>query len=472
MARWMPLVVLLIVLALLSEATEPLVLLMGLHLLGLFWVAMVCHGELTRSRPPASHLTEFYLWLSVGGVLGGVFNALLAPLIFRSVVEYPLVLVLACLLRPAPTEPSRGRKPPESAESSEGLRPPLRHRVRAGDVVLPLALGALTAALVFGTQAYGPGPGPLRIGLMFGLPVVVCYTFLERPVRFGLGVGALLLAASLAPGVYGRAEYRVRSFFGVHRVTLDPTGSYRLLVHGNTVHGQQSLIPARRDEPLTYYHRTGPIGRLFAALEGDPRLKRVGLVGLGVGALACYARPGQHWTYYEIDPAVIFLARDSGYFTFLKDARAPLDIVPGDARSTLTRSPDRFGLIVVDAFTSDAIPVHLLTREALQVYRDHLDDDGILAFNISNRYLDLQPVLAGLAADARPPMLCLLREDLSVSASEKQAGKAPSLWVVLANRRQDVEKLAGGPWQPTPARPGTPPWTDDYANPLGVLKWE
>jgi hypothetical protein len=458
LARWMPLVVLMIALVLVSEATEPIGVLLALHLLALFWISLLCHSTLVRDRPPGAQLTEFYLWLSAGGVLGGLFNALLAPLLFKSVVEYPVVLVLACLLRPAPT-------PLKNAEPGP--------RAHLFDFALPAAVGCLTAALIVSSQAYDLEPGPISIGCMFALPMVLCYTFLERPIRFALGIGAVLLASSLYGGVHGRTLYRARSFFGVHRVTLDPTGSFRMLVHGNTLHGQQSVDPARAREPLTYYTRKGPIGEVFAALHGDARLHNVAIVGLGTGALTCYAEPGQHWTYYEIDPAVVAIARDSGQFTFFTGGPVQPDLILGDARRKLVQSTERYGLLVIDAFSSDSIPIHLLTREALQIYLDHLSEDGLLVFNISNRYLDLERVLADLACQADPPLVCLAQQDLNPRADEKLRGAAPSHWLVLARQRQAVAKLLRrGSWRDVPGRPDRPVWTDDYSNLLGVLKWE
>ncbi len=444
--RWLPLVVLLVTLVLLSEATEPIGVVIGLHLLCLFWVSMVCHGELARSRPPGERLTEFYLWLAVGGVLGGLFNALVAPLLFQSVVEYPLVLVLACLLRP--------REGP----------------ITALDIALPLVLGGMTAGLVLGGQALGVEPGPVSVALMFAVPAVICYTFHTRGVMYGLGLGAVLLAGSLYQGVHGRTQFRTRSFFGVHRVTVDPEHGYRELVHGNTIHGRQRLDPGQRDIPLTYYHRTGPIVQVFRLFDGDTRLDNVGLVGLGAGSLASYGLKGQHWTFYEIDPAVERIAREQ--FTFLNDSPARPTIVLGDARLTLAHAEERHGLLVVDAFSSDAIPVHLLTREALAVYRSRLSDGGLLAFNISNRYLELEPVLAALAADAQPRLVCLSKEDRNLSEEERAEGKSPSHWVVLASRPEDVQRLKRAGWSEARPRPGLAVWTDDYCNLWGVFRWE
>lgn len=449
LARWMPAVVLVVLLVLLSEATEPMLLLLVLHLLGLFWISLFCHTTLAQDRPSSERLTEFYLWLSLGGVLGGLFNALLAPLLFSSIAEYPLVLVLACLLRPAP-----GQTP------------------RLLDVALPMGVGALILALIWSGRRFHLEPGPVTIAWVFAVPLIVCYTFLERPLRFGLGAAALVLAAGAYSGVYGRTLYRTRSFFGVHRVTLDPTGGYHVLVHGDTIHGQQSVDPARAREPLSYYSRTGPIGEVFQALDGDERLQRVGVVGLGTGALACYAEEGQHWTFYEIDPAVVAIARDSGQFTYLTSGPVQPALVLGDARLQLARSTEHYGLLVLDAFSSDAIPAHLLTREALQIYRDHLDADGILAFNISSRYLDLEGVLADLAGRAEPPLVCLSQKDLGVGSIERQLGKAPSHWVVMAPRREALAKvIQRGNWFQLRARRDRTVWTDDYCNLLGVVRW-
>jgi hypothetical protein len=246
-----------------------------------------------------------------------------------------------------------------------------------------------------------------------------------------------------------------------------------LLVHGNTVHGRQSIDPRREREPLSYYYRTGPVGSLFAALHDDERLHQIGVVGLGSGAMMCYAEAGQHWTYYEIDPSVVAIARDSGYFTFLSGAAVQPDIVLGDARLQLAHSDARYGLLVIDAFSSDAIPVHLLTREALQIYLDHLRDDGILFFNISNRYLDLENVLADLARHAQPSLVCLSWKDVTVKENDKALGKAPSHWVALARSNEAIAKLLRhGPWKRLRGRADRRVWTDDYSNLLGVLKWD
>jgi hypothetical protein len=460
--RWMPAVVVTLVLLLLAEGMKPPVnVAIGVHLFGLFWIGMACHGLLAADRPPVGRLTEFYLWLSVGGVFGGLFNSLLAPLVFSSILEYPVILVVACLLRPAPP--------------ADPKREPVRRRL---DLALPLTLGVATAGLILACQWSGVPPGRASIALMFGWPIIVGYTFFARPLRFGLGIAAILVASGLYPGMHGKVEYRTRTFFGVHRVTLDPSGRFRSLAHGNTVHGRQSLDPGRRGEPLTYYDRHGPVGNFFAALEDgqeDPRLRRVGLIGLGCGTIAAYARPGQHWTYFEIDPAVGRIAQNPDLFTYCSDAEARgarIDVVYGDARLTLGRSGERFGVIVIDAFSSDTIPVHLLTREALRVYLDHLEDGGLLLFNISNDYLDLEPLLAALADDCQPPLVCRVRDNLWLQKPEKEAGMTPSQWAVMARSQGDLppRMRQRASWHKPAARPGLRAWTDDFSNLFEVLR--
>lgn len=454
LARALPIVMMPLVLALNMQATEPIGWLMLLHLAAFFIAAMLCHGELAADRPAPTHLTEFYLWLSVGGALGGVFNALVAPLIFHSVTEYPLALVLACLVGlPA-------------APGSETLRG------RAADWLAAALLGALTAGLVLAVQATRFKADAAMSGLVFGGPALVCYFFSRRPLRFALGTGALLLAGTLYQGEKGRVLHAERSFFGVHRVTLDPSGQYHLLVHGTTLHGMQSLDPARRREALTYYHRTGPIGDVLAHYGRNAR-QRIGVVGLGAGSLASYAQPRQPWTFFELDPAVLRLARDERYFTFLRDSPADLCVVLGDARRSLAAEPEAgFDVLILDAYSSDAIPVHLVTREALALYLHKLAPGGVLAFHISNLHLDLAPVFGALAADAH--LACLIRDNTDVTFRELAAGKAPSIWLVMARQADELTALAGDArWQPVrPAAQPLPVWTDDYSSLWRVFRWQ
>jgi hypothetical protein len=290
----------------------------------------------------------------------------------------------------------------------------------------------------------------------------------QHTARFSLGIVAMLLASWFYDGVHGRSAYRERSYFGIHRVTKD--GQLHLLIHGNTVHGQQSFASDRSGEPLTYYSKPGPIGDVFHGLKGDLRLRKVGAVGLGAGSIAAYSQPGQEWTFFEIDPSVQRIAENRKLFTFLSDAQGKIDVELGDARLQLQKSPATFGLLVIDAFGSDAIPVHLLTREAMAVYFDRLEPKGILAFHISNRYVDLEPVLANLAADAKPPCVAMVRRH-HPSDEQKKLGIVGSEWLVVARRAEDIAFLEKGAWARAAARPELPVWTDGASNLFQVFRW-
>jgi hypothetical protein len=451
MVRALPLAVVPLVLVLAMRATQPLLVLIALHLTAFFIVCMVCHGEMAKDRPPVRHLTGFYLLMSLGGVLGGAFNALLAPVVFSTVLEYPLTLVLACLVAPL------------------GQRDSAPRAGRLLDFALPLALGLLTA-LLSQSASFLSLTGQGALALIFGPPVLLVYFASRRPTRFGLGIAAILLAGLFQHQEQGRLLYRERSFFGVNRVADDPTGMYRQIYHGHVLHGLQSLDPARRREPLTYYYPTGPVGQLFqSATSGENT--RVAVVGLGAGSLASYGKPGQMWDFYEIDPAVARIAQNPRWFTFLSDSPAAVRVILGDARLTLARSGARYDRLILDAYSSDAIPVHLMTREALTLYLERLAPRGILAFHISNAHLDMEPVLAELAADRG--LVCRVNDDTDVSADEARRGKSPSKWAVLARTPEDLGPLAVSPrWLPARRQPHARVWTDSFSSILTIFRWD
>lgn len=419
-----------------------------IHLLNFFVVAMVCHGTLARSRPASTHLTAFYLALSFGGVLGGAFNALVAPLTLQTIAEYPFVMILACLVIPRRSESSK------------------RPLSRWGELRLPGLILGLTACIASGwTGSSGSALTALATAGVAGALVLVCVRHRTQPVSFALGLGAVLLGIALTEGVNGRLLYRERDFFGVVKVTETPGGTYHRLFHGSTLHGEQSFEPARMREPLTYFTRSGPIGQLMEVFQTNPAPARVGVAGLGVGSLASYARPTDRWVFYEIDPAVTRIASDARFFTYLRDSPAAgLDVVLGDARQRIAREPERgFRLLILDAFSSDAVPVHLMTREAVQIYLQKLAAGGLIAFNLSSRYLDLEPVVGGLALDAG--LVCLVRADLAVSPGDKKLGKQPSIWAVMARSPAELRALNRDPrWHPARTVRGESVWTDDYSN--------
>jgi hypothetical protein len=412
------------------------------HLVPFLAAATLCHGILAKDRPSSRHLTEFYFWLALGGMVGGLFNTLAAPLLFSRIVEYPLALAAVACLRP-----SRSQK-----ESGSAL-----------DWILPLAAAGVAGAVLFGQVV-----GTQSIVVGSAMVVVVLITLARRHERRTLAaVAGIFLVAS--PWVKKPGEqvlHAERTFFGAYRVSEEPASRTRSLAHGTTLHGMQYVQGDRRGEPLTYYHRNGPLGRLLATV---PQLKQPGevaAIGLGIGTLAAYARPGQHWTFFEIDPAIERIARDDRFFTFLKDCDSRCSVVIGDARLSLTERRDaRYQLIVLDAFSSDAIPMHLLTQEAVALYLSRLEPHGIMAFHVSNRHLDLGPVVGRLAADSGLIAMPLRDQRGPAWPSER----APSAWVMVARSADDLRALTGSrTWSPPPVG-DAPLWTDDFSNILQVL---
>ncbi|MCW1923232.1 fused MFS/spermidine synthase [Luteolibacter arcticus] len=425
--RALPLVLVGVVMVLAIGATTPMSMLAALHLLGFFIAALVCHGELAKDRPGAASLTEFYFWMSLGGVLGGAFNALLAPVIFDRVLEYPLMLVAAAWLG--------------LSSGKAGWR----------DLAWAAVPMVLALALV----------KPLGLTAAFGGAAVACFLLSRHGARFALGLAGVLLVAGFTVEKGSRVLLTERSFFGIHRVEDD--GRLRRLFHGKTIHGLQDT--ARPQVPLSYYHPEGPLGQIFAAGVAGP----VGAVGLGAGALAAYGKPGQVIDFYEIDPAVARIAADPRYFSYLSGSPAKVSTILGDARLMLAKAPDaRYELLVLDAYGSDSVPVHLLTREALQLYLRKLAPGGRIAFQVSNLHLNLRPVVASLAHEAG--LVCLAGDDEEVTDEEVAAGRFPSRWMIVARRAGDFGALPQkGNWEAVEGDTASPLWTDDHSSILPLL---
>jgi hypothetical protein len=382
-----------------------------------------------------------------------MFNAFAAPQMFATVLEYPLAMIIVALLRPPRT-----------------LRDGTSKTINWSDLTLPLFLGAGTAGLIVYLQSNSVVPARLIHVLIFGLSGIVCLSFAKHSVRFALGLSVLMIASLSYTGPYGRVLKAERSFFGVYRVMLDRSENYHLLLHGTTIHGMQSLAPTRRLEPLTYYYATGPIGQVFKLNSKPDRGFPVAIVGLGTGSLACYGKAGQTFTFYEIDPVVEAIARDPRYFSYLADCPAQTTVVLGDARISLKNAPERhYGLIVLDAFSSDAIPIHLLTKEAVELYLSKLAARGLLAFHISNRHFDLAQVLGDLAREIG--LVAIMQNDLAISELDNRNGKEPSRWVVLARQRKDLASLlSDSRWQLLQVQSAKRAWRDDFSNIVEVLK--
>jgi len=421
-----------------------------------FLAAVICHRELYNRRPDAAHLTEFYLWMSLGGVLGGVFSAIAAPQLFTSTFEFTLLILLALLCRP-------------------GLlfdhgRPFSWQRLAAiGGAGL-----ALMTAIALAGHAGLVSARTLYPAMVIGMIVAGLVLIRAWPEHRNAFLVVVIAGLSVAPSG-DLTLYVERSFFGTHRVTLLSDGSMRTLLHGTTLHGairvkDSSGQPVAAATPATYYHPDSPMARgvaaARAAFQAQVKPLHVGIVGLGTGSLACYAQPGETWRTYEIDPAVVRIATDPKLFDFIARCLPDPDIVLGDARQTLSHeAASMFGYLVIDAFSSDSIPVHLLTAEALTLFLDKLDPDGLLALHISNRYLDLAPALASTIALIPGAVAAQVTERGPVESLDR----APSRVIFVARKASALAPLLQWP----DARPLTPgnarPWTDDYSDVLSAL---
>lgn len=437
------------------NANPELNALMALGLL--FMVAVALHTQMYDLRPEPDRLTGFYLAMSVGGALGGVFAALIAPLVFDWTYEYPILILAAGLLVP-----------------QAFLLPPFAKLWNAqgqGMRIRVLAVALLVAVIVwFGLFGPAQNLGEKALGLLYlAIAVVGLFTVGVRLPYMIVLAGALFLFGgyrSLAMSWEG--DVRTRSYFGVYTIT--ELSTQKRLAHGTTLHGVQleghDLLLRM---PTTYYVPGSGVGRAMMAVDGlyGPAA-RIGVVGLGTGTLACYARPGQDWRFYEIDPAVVRLAR--GPFRFLELCAPRANIVVGDARLRLNEAPaGSLDLLALDAFSSDAVPMHLMTREAFATYDRVVAKNGLLLVHISNRFLSLEPVVAAAAKAGGWSAAGLTYVP---SPDEEIQEAATSDWIALSRSPETIAKLKarGGEWRDLHETQGFTPWTDDYATILPVLR--
>ena len=423
------------------------------HLLVFALAALYCHGALARLRPPATELTRFYLLVSTGGLIGGMLVALVAPLVFADVYEYPIALALVA-----------------------ALLPPARARLRRGhSIAVAVALGVVVAGLstVLGGSSLLAGESAPTFVFVASLALVA----LGAPALLILRARPALLAGALTvvffvPSLvarHGADEHvtRERTFFGVYRMV--ESEGLRALYHGTTLHGAElRRADGSVESRTTYYGTETPLGELLGRLTRRPDPLVLGLAGLGTGSLGCYARAGDTVRIYEIDPAVVRLARE--HFAAL-DACAPDAFIGvGDARLLLAREETPLDVLVLDTFSSDAIPVHLLTEEAFRTYLRVLAPEGILAVHISNRHLDLEPVVAAIAA--RAGLIGRIKRYSAPEALEESMASTSSNVVVLARDEATLgaRELDAG-WTPLGAPDRVRVWTDDYASIVPLLRW-
>lgn len=420
-----------------------------LHTLAFFFAVMVCHGELARLRPHTHYLTTFYLIMSFAGMLGGMFNTFVAPFIFDGVYEYPLMIVAALLLRPRKNE-------------------------QLDLLTIPIML------MLGGWILYWKTPNAINYFDIFALGLmglaVVSFFFRQQATVYAGFVGVIILLSLGLHGLSSNTLYQERSFFGVFSVreamieneNKQPEKIHELY-HGTTKHGAQRLAYDSQIIPTMYYSRSAPMGQLFQEFAEKNQAWTIGYVGLGAGALSCYSQLQQHWTIYEIDPLVIKIAQDVKYFHFLERCGKNAQIKVGDARLSIAAEPaQKFDLLMMDAFSSDAVPTHLLTQEALQLYFSKLKPTGILAFHITNRHLLIKKVIADHAQQLKfAALIQEFKPDIELPLV------VATDWVVMAKNPQNLELLAQsqrGHWEKLPLYFDMKPWTDDFTNIIDIWK--
>ncbi len=440
-----------------NPAVLPYWLDLTLHLTAFFLAIMVCHGVLAKLRPHTKHLTIYYLIMSFAGMLGGMFNTFVAPFIFNGVYEYPIMIVAALLLRPNFIFNKAGSI-----------------KLFGFQAIFPIVLffsGLIIYAL---NNDLGQYLDAIGVGLI--LLAGLTYAFRSQPVTLSLLTGVIIIFTMGLHHLLTNTLYQKRTFFGVHSVREsilinehNKQEKYHELFHGTTKHGAQRLSAKYLTTPLTYYSRQGPIGQLFKTYEPKNHDWVIGAVGLGAGALACYSQPDQHWSFFEIDPTVIEIAKNPSYFKYLELCGKNIQMVIGDARLSLQKQPaSKFDLLIMDAFSSDSVPTHLLTQEAIKLYFKKLKPNGILAFHITNRHLALKKVLSDHAKHLN--FSALLQEF-------KPKANIPLVvatdWIIMAKNKEILAPLQQsrlGNWEKLPLYFDMKPWTDDFTNIVSIWK--
>ncbi len=433
----------------------------AIHIILFFAVAMVCHGQLSKTKPSTRYLTEFFLWISVGGVLGGMFNSLISPLIFDTIAEYPIIILLSCFLRPKAIF--------KHTKYSKYL-----------DILIPIIVFGLVIFLLE-IRTYIPMNFPRQIrefeAFLFSLSYLADYnTFFiammlcsfaiigfllrNRPARLVLAMMAIMVASDIAITNNIQTLEIKRNFFGIVEVQHEPEENYNMLVHGNIIHGLQP-VDDKAFNPLVYY---SPLKEIFKTLDYSIKNKPVAVLGLGVGTIACHGNKNQIFDFYEINPAIEKIAYNKKYFTYLSKCPPKSNVIIGDGRLEIAKKETgRYGLIVLDAFNSDSIPIHLLTSEAIITYLDKLDNKGLIAFHVSNMNLDFLPILSSIARDLNLHALGVFADPNSVQLTFE------SRWVVMGRNKELMNNLTFNTGWRRLRSNDLKAWTDDYSNILQVL---
>ena len=440
--------------------SDKLWILIACHVAILFFGSLLCHSALADRRPSPKYLTEFYFIIALGGVAGGMFAAIVAPAIFTTIIEYPLLVAAIMFFR-------------TSGRANRGLT--------KGDL-LELGLFALFVAFSIFIVLYRARidvsrfqPDNLTSGNNLAIVVAqsvfvgILVLFHRRTAQFAIGFALLILSyAIVLPRQFEEGD-RVsvaRNFFGVKKVLYEADINMRKLVHGDTMHGRESLDAELTGQPLSYYHRTGPVGDVMQLLDhrGEALLQHVAVVGLGAGSIAAYGGPKRHITFLDVDPQVVEIAQR--YFTFLQRCGDACDFAVGDGRLLLqSRQQGEFDLIVVDAFNSDSIPAHLVSREAVRLYESKLKPDGILMFHVSNRYLDVEKLAASVLMAEGLPAFARHDED------DGPPGKTGSHYLIGVRNTQDLDGIPNREaWIRVEKPAGIQPWTDEFSNMLSIIR--
>jgi hypothetical protein len=442
----------------------------GIHLLAFFLIVLCCHLELAARRPEPARLTEFYLWMSLGGVLGGAAAALLAPILLNTTLEYQIALAAALAV---------------GAWSRGDLK-----------YTLPAVALAIAAALLYRNlyevalwlEAHvpvGAQDGTTETPFWFGLLAVwrpefaaaifcsvmaAAAIMAQRSALIVAAIGGLALILPLVDKDGDDIKFRERSFFGV--LEIEDSGKapdgWRFLSHGTTLHGVMSLNPARNREPMSYYWRETPIGALYLeASAAKPTDLHAGVIGMGMGSTTCYAQPGQKWKIFEIDDDVIKAATDPNLVGFINRCAPDIEIIRGDARLKMKQQPnDWFDILLVDAFSSDAIPTHMVTKEAIALFMSKMSKDGVLIVHISNRYLDLGTIVSDAANDLG---FAVMEGNRDGEASNPNADTGVRA-VIIAKSQARLDRYRGNPmWTMIGPSAQSKPWTDDHTDILRAL---
>ncbi len=428
---------------------------LSIHFIAFFISVMVCLGELAKKRPSTKYLTSYYLIMSLGGMLGGMFNTFVAPFIFNSIYEYPLMLVAALILRP------------HKAMSAA------YHKLHLPHLILPVYALIFAALLYFTIDDFSQH---LLVGVIIALAAVNFYVFHKNPAYLILYSVIIVSCTNSFGEMDNNTLYKTRSFYGVLSIKQLPlpnqhgeTEIMHRLYSGSIEHGAQRQSAAHLCDTIGYYNRFGPIGQLFTEYQTTNRDWHIGVVGLGSGGLTAYAGPDQFWTLYELDPNVVELAENASYFSFLKNCAGNYRIVAGDGRLSLEKEKHhQYDLLILDAFTSDSVPTHLMTQEAVQLYFANLKPDGILIFHITNRHLALQKVLADHAQQLG--FVALIQ---NFRPGEEMSLAHPSKWVAAAKQITALEPLLHsnlGNWQNLHANADIHSWTDDFTSIISIWK--